>query len=55
MIEQLDLSIDALKSSYAAGTFTPSSLVTTLHPAIEESGCTFISKPTLDQVLERCK
>ncbi len=50
-----DLTLPALRAAYASGSLTPTSLCDQLLPAIAASKAVFISKPTEEDVRERCK
>lgn len=50
-----DLTLPALRAAYAAGSLTPTALAQQLLPAVAASQSVFISRPTEEEVLERCR
>jgi allophanate hydrolase len=55
MVTTDDLTLSALKTTYAAGKLTPTALCETLLAKIAASHAIFISKPRPAEVMERCK
>ena len=49
------LTLPALRAAYAAAALTPMEVVRQLLPAIQASRSVFISRPTEEQLLERCR
>ena len=50
-----DLTLPALRAAYAAGRLTPTALARELLPAIAASRAVFISRPSDEEVLQRCR